>query len=164
MKLLGALIAFLGCALAQSAAANAASVLRIVRVDLCLVALLAYALGAGTERGLVLGVLAGLATDLLGGGRLGVGALGYGVVGFMAGSVPETFFPGTALVRGVLLFISGTICSLIIYNALRVYGAAHGYATVLGCTIAPMLAATAVIGALLMALVDRVRVRMLRHD
>jgi rod shape-determining protein MreD len=164
MKFVGAFIVFLACALVQSVLANAAPVFRTVRVDLCLVALLAYGLGAGTERGLVLGVLAGLAADVLGGGRVGVGALGYGVVGFIAGSVPETLFPNTVLVRGLLLLVAGAVCSTIVYSALRTYGAAHGYATALGHTIAPTLAATAVIGALLLALVDRLRVRMLRYD
>ena len=167
MKILGAFIVFLACALVQSAFANLAPVFRTVRVDLCLVALLASALGAGTERGLVLGVLAGLAADLLGGGRVGVGALGYGAVGLIAGSVPETFFPSTALVRGFLLLVAGGVCSLIVYSTVRTYGAAHSDATALGRTLAATLGATAVVGALLLSLVDRARgARLgdLRHD
>ena len=145
MKTLQALIVFLLCALAQSALARLVPPLRTVRVDFVLIALVAYALRGDEQRGFILGVLAGLAADLVGGGRLGVCALGYGAVGFVVGGLQENLLRGTVVARALLVIVSSVIGSGVIYYVLRLYGPTHNYLVELGRTLLFTAAATAVV-------------------
>jgi len=157
MKTLQAFIVFLLCALAQSALARLVPPCRTVRVDFVLIALVGYALHADEERGFLLGVLAGLATDLIGGGRLGVGALGYGAVGFILGGLQPSLFRGTVVARALLVIVSAAICSGVIYYVLRLYGPTHNYLVELGRTLLVTAAATAVVGTLVLVALEQRR-------
>jgi len=110
-----------------------------------LIALVAYALRGDEQRGFILGVLAGLAADLVGGGRLGVCALGYGAVGFVVGGLQENLLRGTVVARALLVIVSSVIGSGVIYYVLRLYGPTHNYLVELGRTLLFTAAATAVV-------------------
>ena len=145
MKTLGAFIVLLLCALAQAALARLVPPLRTVRVDVCLIVLVGFALRADEQRGLLLGVLAGLAVDVAGGGRLGVCALGYGAVGLVAGSLEESFFAKALGLYGVLVFVSVLLCSGVVYVVLSAYGPTHNILVELTRTLLPTAVATAVV-------------------
>jgi rod shape-determining protein MreD len=164
MKLLRAFILFILCALAQSALAAVAPLFRTVRIDFCLIALVAMALRTDEQRGLLLGVLAGLATDLLGGGRLGVCALGYGAVGFVVGGLQETVFKGASVIRALLVVVAAIICSGVIYYVLRLYGPTHDYLVELWRTLLPSAAATAVVGTAVLVWMERRPMEYRHHD
>ena len=164
MKLLRAFILFAACALAQSALAAAVPLLRTVRIDLCLIALVVPALRTDEQRGLLLGVLAGLATDLFGGGRLGVCALGYGAVGFIVGGLQETLFKSTIVMRALVVLVAAIICSGVIYYVLRLHGPTHNYLVELGRTLLPTALATAIVGAAVLVWLERRPAEYRHHD
>jgi len=159
MRTLRALLVFIACALAQTALARLVPVYRTVRVDLCLIALIAYALHTDGPRGFLLGVLAGAATDLLGGGRLGVCALAYGAVGFMVGGLQENLFRNATVMRVLLVLVSAVIVSALICYVLRAYGPTHNYLVELRRAVLPAAAATAVVASFVLA-----RMEAGRHD
>jgi rod shape-determining protein MreD len=159
MKLLQPFIVFLSCALAQSALARLVPPLRLVRVDLCLIALVGYALRADEQRGFLLGVLAGLAMDLVGGGWLGVGMLGYGVVGVLVGGTEASFLRGALVARALVVLIAALILSGAVYYVLRALGPTPSYLTAFNRTLLPGAAATAVVAPLALAWMER-----RRHD
>ncbi len=164
MKTLQAFVVFMVCALAQSALARLVPLFRTVRMDLCLIALVGFALRADEQRGFLLGVLAGLATDLLGGGQLGVCALGYGAVGFVVGGLQETFFKGAVVLRALLVLVAAAICSGVIYYVLRLYGPTHNYLVELRRSLLPAAAATAVVAPFVLARMERRWMEYRRHD
>lgn len=164
MKLVRAFLVFALCALAQSALAAVVPLFRTVRVDLCLIALIVMALRSDEQRGLLLGVLAGLATDLFGGGRLGVCALGYGAVGFLVGGLQETVFKGALVMRALLVLVAAAVCSGVIYYVLRLYGPTHNYFVELGRTLLPTAAATAVVGTAVLVWLERRPTEYRHHD
>jgi len=157
MRTVGAFVVFVLCALAQAAVARLVPPLRTVRVDLCLIALVGYALGTDPQRGFVLGVLAGLAADLIGGGQLGVCALGYGVVGLFVGGLQQNLFEGTIVMYGLLVLVSAVVGSLVVYSALRVYGPTHNYLVELLRTLLPSAVATAVVAPFALVWIEQVR-------
>jgi rod shape-determining protein MreD len=164
MKLLGAFIVFVLCALAQAALAQVVPVYRLVRIDLCLIVLVAFALRADEERGFLLGVLAGLAVDLVGGGTLGVCALGYGAVGFLVGGVQETLFRGTVVLRGLLVLIVGAIGAVVIYGVLRLIEPRPGRFGELRQTLTFPLLATGLVAAAVLARIERRQLKGWRRD
>ena len=164
MKLLGAFIVFVLCALAQAALAHAVPVYRTVRVDLCLIALVGFALRVDEERGFLLGVLAGLAVDLIGGGTLGICALGYGAVGFLVGGMQETLFKGTVVLRGLLVVIVGAICAVVIYGVQRLAEPRPaGFGELWHALTYPLLA-TGVVAGVVLARIERRQLKGWRRD
>jgi len=159
MKTFKAFIVFVLCALAQSALARLVPPYRTVRVDFCLIALVAYALRGDEQRGFLLGVLAGLATDLIGGGRLGICALGYGAVGFVVGGLQENLLRGTLVARALLIIIVTVIGSAVIYYVLRLHGPTHNYLVELRRTLLFTAVATAVVAPFVL-----IRLEKRRHD
>jgi rod shape-determining protein MreD len=164
MKLLGTFVVFVLCALAQAALAQVVPAYRIVRIDVCLIVLVGLALRVDEERGFILGVLAGLAVDLVGGGTLGVCALGYGAVGFVVGGLQETLFKGTVVLRGLLVIIVGAICSGIIFGVLRLAEPHPGGLGELTRALVLPLPATGIVAAVVLARIERRQLRGWRRD
>lgn len=164
MRLWQAFIVFLLCALAQVALAHLVPAFRTARVDLCLIVLIGTALRVDEQQGFLLGVLAGLATDLLGGGPLGVCALGYGAVGFVVGGLHEALFRGAVVMRLLLVLAAAAICSVVIHYVLRLHGETYTTAFMLPRTLLPGAIATAVIGLFVLARMERHPRLYSRHD
>ncbi len=164
MRLWQAFVVFVLCALAQAALAHLVPAFRTVRVDLCLVVLIGTALRVNEQRGFLLGVIAGLATDLVGGGPLGVCALGYGAVGFVVGGLHEALFRGALVIR-VLLVLAGTaICAVVIYYVLRLHGDAYSPVVMLPRALLPSAIVTALVGLFVLARMERHPRLYSRHD
>jgi rod shape-determining protein MreD len=162
MRLWQAFIVFLLCALAQAAFAHLVPAFRTARVDLCLIVLIGTALRVDEQRGFFLGVLAGLATDLLGGGPLGVCALGYGAVGFVVGGLHEALFHGAIVLRLFLVLAAAMICAVVVHYVLRLHGEAYSLLVMFPHALLPSALATAVIGLFVLGRMER-HPRMYRH-
>jgi rod shape-determining protein MreD len=159
MKLIRPFVVFLLCALAQSALARLVPLLRVVRVDLCLIALVGFALHADEQRGFLLGVLAGLAMDLVGGGRLGVGMLGYGIAGVIVGGTEASFLRGALVARALVVLIAALVLSGAVHYVLRALGPTPSYLMALKRTLLFSAVATAAVAPLGLAWMER-----RRHD
>jgi rod shape-determining protein MreD len=164
MRLWQAFIVFVLCALAQAALAHIIPLYRTVRVDLCLVVLIGVALRVDEQRGFLLGVIAGLATDLVGGGPLGVCGLGYGAVGFIVGGLHEALFRGAVVLRGLLVFVAAAICAVVIYYVLLLYGDAYSLAILFPRALGPSAIVTALVGMFVLARMERHPRLYTRHD
>ena len=126
--------------------------------------LIGTALRVDEQRGFLLGVLAGLAIDLLGGGPLGVCALGYGAVGFVVGGLHEALFRGAAVMRALLVLASAAICSVVIYYLLRLHGQAYSPVVMLPRVLLPSAVVSAVIGLFVLGRMERHPRLYTRHD
>jgi len=164
MRLWQAFGVFVSCALAQAALAHLVPAFRTVRVDLCLIVLIGIALRVDEQRGFLLGVIAGLATDLLGGGSLGVCALGYGAVGFVVGGLHEALFRGALVMRVLVVLAGAAICAVVIYYVLRLHGNAYSPIMMLPRALLPSAVATAAVGLFVLGRMERHPRLYTRHD
>lgn len=90
--------------------------------DIILLIVVAYSLLKGPIYGMLLGIIGGFATDLIGGGLIGVHALSKMVIGLLCGVLEKTIFKDSLLVPAIAAGVVTLLHDLIAFLVMISFG------------------------------------------
>lgn len=126
-----------------------------IRLDLALVAIVAFALHYGPLDGAILGLVAGFVIDIYGGRLIGMGALAKLVAGAMGGVVGQKVFREHLLVPVAAVLVSSFAGNLVYLALARAFGVTWPILPGIQRVIVPAALYDAVAGILLYPLLAR---------
>ena len=121
MKRFKIFLIFLVCVMIQIQLARKLSFVRIVPIQLLLIAMVCYCIDRDWFGGMLVGISAGLMLDLLSGGRLGVYTLSYGIVGFLIGSFQALVFKEDLLPKLFIVFAATLVLQSLNFQIIKIY-------------------------------------------